>query len=622
MALAEVIFVIFFWLSYQHPEFRKPLNLLEKIFLVFILALFVSLFFGADPTLSFWSSFDRMTGVLMWLHLFGVFLVISRVLRQEHDWHQFFLVTTIVGSVISLFHFLSFFYDGGHFFIQKASTIGNSTFFGVYLLFHIFLSFLLMTSRKDWLRTYAIFAMVVFLLAIFTSEAQAVIWSFIGSLVLLGALFLIISVNDRKKSYFGFTVLAILAVFFLFAFVSLFKSGSWLQEIIAERASGARFVVWDIAWQGIKERPIVGWGSENFSSVFFKYYNPCIGSPSCGVGMFDRAHNKVLDMWIESGIVGLLLYLSLFVVLFIGLWRRYIHQHDIGVKCAIVTAGLAAYFVQNIINLDVSVTYLFWIILLAYGSTLAFPIADRKEPKHKQHFYYLSIATILIPIAFFFFVLQPLRGNLAISQWFLATNSSERLSSYERAISLSPVSHEARRWYLARQSAGGAWIEQIKGRPIPSDTQKELLIVEKGLVDSTKNGSSLFSYLHLGLVYHTQAKFFEANKFSDAEQILQLAVARNPNNQQPLWALAAVYLEQGKIPKALEMTERAVRLNPKVGQSHMQRLIAAKFAGDKKLIDQYAAEAIAVSPSSQAYVNLILAADLKKKKDQLIFELY
>jgi len=37
----------------------------------------------------------------------------------------------------------------------------------------------------------------------------------------------------------------------------------------------ARIAVWNVARQGFLERPILGWGPENFDLVFAKYYNPC-----------------------------------------------------------------------------------------------------------------------------------------------------------------------------------------------------------------------------------------------------------------------------------------------------------------------------------------------------------
>jgi O-antigen ligase len=624
MALAELIIFLFLWLTFQHSEFRKSLNTIEKLFLVFILVLLISSFFGVDPSKSFWSNFDRMTGGLMWLHLFGIFFVLPRVLRHPNDWQHFFWIVTIIGLVISVFHLVSFTGIDVPFFIQRDSTIGNSTFFGVYILFQIYFSFFLIISQKHWKQVFGFFEAGIFILTLLTSEAQAVIWAFWGSLILLGAILSI--VYGKKKmvvKYFGFTIVGILLIGLVTGFILLFQTDSLVRNIVVKQASGGRFAAWEIALQGIKERPILGWGLENFDSVFFKNYHPCFGSSACGGEMwFDRAHNKLLDVWVESGFVGLVLYLGLFLFTLYGLWKGYVLKRVDGVTSAIITSAFAAYFVQNLVGLDVSITYLFWLILLAYASVLT-PSPQSSDRVFSHQSFFLAVGVIFFPIAFFFFIIQPLRGNLAIHHWFFAKSAEERIAAYERATSLSLVGIDARRWYLARQLAGKLWIASMKNQTMDIDAQKEIQLAEMMLRDTVeKKQGLLLNDLHLGLVYHTEAKFFDASKFQTAEQILNQTIVLNPRNPQPLWALAAVFLEQGKVMKAFELTQQAVDLNPKVIESHLQRLIAVKFIGDIQLFEKYAQETIAFFPNTQAYVNLIRSADLKEKKSQLIFELY
>ena len=83
-----------------------------------------------------------------------------------------------------------------------------------------------------------------------------------------------------------------------------------------------------------------------------------------------------------------------------------------------------------------------------------------------------------------------------------------------------------------------------------------------------------------------------------------------------------MYLEQGKMEQAIAITQAAFDLDPAVVESHIQRLIAVKFSQNQELFMRYVQEAMALSPESEAEIRLIYEADLARKRDQLLFELY
>lgn len=78
-----------------------------------------------------------------------------------------------------------------------------------------------------------------------------------------------------------------------------------------------RFSAWQITLKAIKEKPIFGWGPENLSIGFDKYYDPSLPyiSKEWG-GWWDRAHNIILDTAATFGIPAVIIYLALFAVLF------------------------------------------------------------------------------------------------------------------------------------------------------------------------------------------------------------------------------------------------------------------------------------------------------------------
>lgn len=621
MGVVEVMVLCFIWAVHKDPQVRPRLGLVGKVFLAFVAILVLASAFGVDPTLSFWSSFDRLTGVAFWFHLLAIFVVGSGILRTPEDWRTLFLYSTLVGFLVSVLHLLSFTGFDGVWLVHRSATIGNSTFFAVYILFQLVFSFLLFV-RTSWLwRAYAIFVAVVFAAALYTSEAQAVILSSVGGLVLVAAL---IGVRRGKAARIvGVSIIAVLMLAFFIGFLGLFQPSSAVRQWFVEHSSGSRFALWEIAWKGIEDRPLIGWGSENFGMVFTRYYNPCFGSPSCGAqNVFDRAHNKVLDVLVETGAVGLLAYLAIFVAAIWSLWRRSWEPRDILVP-SIVTGALAAYVVQDLVALDVPLTLLFWVFLLLFadqtGST-----AVLAEKKQRPMPLAVSVcATIFVFVVFFVSVIQPLRANLSVAQWFTADSDSERLAALNRATGLSWVGIDGRLAFMARQSAGKLWIDSIKGEAMTDEAGEEMvLLYDRLLAFVQTHPQSLFAQTQLGFVLHTIGKFFDKDAFQAAEHVLQEAIDRYPNHPQPRWALASVYLEQGKTEQAIAMTQAALDLDPAVIESHIQRLIAVKFSQNQELFVRYAQEALAFSPESEAEIRLIYEAELAQKRDQLLFELY
>src|SRR5262249_10536862 len=74
-----------------------------------------------------------------------------------------------------------------------------------------------------------------------------------------------------------------------------------------------------MAWQGVKERPIFGWGQENYSIVYIKYVASPIRNPD---PRSDRVDNIIFDQLIAGGFMGLFGYLSIFATALWELWRR------------------------------------------------------------------------------------------------------------------------------------------------------------------------------------------------------------------------------------------------------------------------------------------------------------
>jgi O-antigen ligase len=81
-----------------------------------------------------------------------------------------------------------------------------------------------------------------------------------------------------------------------------------------------RSQIWQANIDMIKERPLFGWGYGNyrqFRDPFYERY-PKVDTTA-------HAHNNFLQLWVDSGMVGLLAFLYFFLALLRLSWQTYRH---------------------------------------------------------------------------------------------------------------------------------------------------------------------------------------------------------------------------------------------------------------------------------------------------------
>src|SRR3989338_1641918 len=97
------------------------------------------------------------------------------------------------------------------------------------------------------------------------------------------ALFLAVrgaSMPRVRKVASGALILGVLLVgsFVALRDTALVQNSPTLERLthISLSEGGIRFTNWGMAWEGVKERPLFGWGHESFNYVFNTYYNPAM----------------------------------------------------------------------------------------------------------------------------------------------------------------------------------------------------------------------------------------------------------------------------------------------------------------------------------------------------------
>lgn len=627
LAISEVIFVCFVWLACLFPRWRPAWTRLDKVFFFFVSVLFVALLVGEDSFFSFWSSMDRTTGGLMWAHLVMVYVVARGVLRRFGDWVIFFSISLLVSLISSLIHLLSL--AGIDLLGSSAggSTFGNSTYFAVYLLLNVFFALFVFTQTN--VRSRKILAgvsIVVFCVTLFLTAAIAAKISLLGGLLFFFALSALSIGHKTWIRFLGRTVVILLLVGGGFVGAMAFQSDSVVRQELIEISSSARFALWNMAWQGIQEKPLLGWGLENYRLVSYAYFDPCFGSPACGEEIwFDRAHNKILDVWVESGLVGLVAYLGIFFVAFLSLWQARLASGRAHYAFAVLVSALAAYFVHNLTALETSIILLFWVVLLACASAASksdtFFAADIPHVPNRPIVKFVpSIITSLLLVSIFFFVIQPAQANLAVRRAIFADEPDKRREAYDIATSVSPVGIDQRRVWLADDTVKTIWQGIPAGMELPQGLEDELTDAKTRLEDTlARSPGDLRSRIALGFVYQTEGGFLgNVSSYEKAILILEEGLRQSPNHPVVRRALAGVYLDQERKEEGLVLLKTLIELSPKSVSAYGYYLVALRLAGDQELFEATALQALILFPSLSDDVEQLRRGDAQVNRQALL----
>ncbi len=208
-----------------------------------------------------------------------------------------------------------------------------------------------------------------------------------GSLVFLGGLAFGKSKTTRLAAKITLAVIAVVLAVGVplgmqhLAAVNNVPESRVIQISASDTTAQTRFWVWGEAWKGFLERPVFGWGPENFTPVFDKFFNPNFYVPGQSTETwFDRAHSVYFDYLVETGIVGLLAYLGMFVVFFWDFIKNAHKNAKSDLHKALIAAIPVAYLVQGIAIFDVFPMYISLFAFLAFAT---YYFSVHRNPPHE-----------------------------------------------------------------------------------------------------------------------------------------------------------------------------------------------------------------------------------------------
>ncbi|MDB5225331.1 MAG: hypothetical protein JWL87_283 [Candidatus Adlerbacteria bacterium] len=574
--LVEIALALYVILAIRDPKYRPRMSWLMWAGLAFVAWMAVATALSVDPLKSFWSNFERMEGYVGLFHVFVFFVISGAVLAAGNLWERFFntsIGASMVMGLYALFQGLELFglHPSSQSGARADTSFGNATYLAVYMLFNIFIT-LFMLSRASargrvapWLQSAYGLALVLQFTGLYLTQTRGALLGAIGGIIIA---MIWISwradseakwKNLRSWSLGGLVVIVLLAGGFLALRDTLKTQGGTIGRLASisfnDPTTIARFkYIWPTALAGVKERPLIGWGQENFSFVFNEHYRPEMWSQE---QWFDRAHNQFLDWLVAGGIPAFLLYISFFVL---AAWSI-IRSDRLSVpEQAALLGVLAGIGFNNLFVFDnlMSSVYFFAILAFVHGLS-ARELPGKLWLSRPASDHAVAVAAPLIVIA------------VLVGGWALNAPGMARASSLTRTLSSAQDPAAALAGY--KESLGaGAW----PGTPLGYQEATEQLVSYAGNSIAPSQVATPVKQEYYQLSLDAASKLMEGR----------------PGDARLELFLSGLYGQFGQLADALAHAQKALELSPGKQQILFQLGLVQLSADDK---------AAAVATFKQAY---------------------
>lgn len=601
---------------------------LTIVVLLFIASFTISTFIGVDPYHSFWDNHERMLGLFTILHYAAYFLICTGVCKDWASWRRALQVFLAAGSFVMIAGLIqvikpTFLLNQGD--ARVIGTLGNAIYMGGYGLFLMFVAALLFLKEeiRGWKVAYVIMG-ILGMLGMFFSGTRG---SILGLAVAL--LFILIAYGVTFKdtrvrrgilvvSLVGVVLVGLLYGFRKTSFVSNLPAiGRVVNTSWEDFKDSPRYIAWEIALKGWKEKPLFGWGPNNFYFAFNKYYNPRSLDFGYGETWFDNAHNIIVNTMAVQGTFGIITYLGIFGVAFgttLSAYRKgRIDRHVF----IIGSAFLVAHLVQNVTVFENITSYLYFMFWLAMLNRLsAAPLAaDMTAATREVGGGATAFVGFVVVLLIIVFNVQPARANnqslqalralgtspadaLPLVQEMYAVNYSPHIDDIRTDISRSVIG------ILSSNGQGG----------LDAEKSHEYFLSTYNALKSVLEIHPLDIRIHFMLSQLLQNEALQTKDIrymQESEDIIKQAITYSTERQQLIYTLSVVDLQLGKNQEAIDELVKAKNSNPRIGESYWRiafiQKVMGNYAAAVKTINEARAAQVKFSDQDEQLITQIMA---------------
>jgi putative inorganic carbon (HCO3(-)) transporter len=567
--------------------------------LAFLLSQLISTLVSIDPRTSWLGYYSRFNGGMASLACYA-FLYWAYVSNfEKKDTFANIKIILASATLVSIYGILEKFGIDKDVWVQDVqqrvfSTLGQPNWLGTWLIALIPLTYIFIGDKenKKMKLVGIILSLVFFITLLFTKSRSALLGFGIGSFILVFGTFIEHKSKDTIKNlakiFVPMIILCILVGTPLTP--SIFGIGQTQKPTPANvpvlesggtESGEIRKIVWKGAVEVWRHYPLAGTGVETFAYSYYKFRPLAHNLVSEWDFLYNKAHNEYLNYLANTGILGLLGYLSV-----IGFSLFAMFKHGEKYRWLFIS-GYVAVAVSNFFGFSVVPVNLIFFLLPA----LALTINHEDKENEKDHTLNLNtklgLSAIWIIVAGFMF--------LIIKYWYADTlyamgksyNDDEKFIEGRKymanAVQLSP--NEAIYWDELSQSSAGlaaklyeskedlaskeaagfalkeiAIAEKLSPRNLNIKRDKyfillKLLPIDKTLLTQARDG--LVNAIELAptdakLYYHLAITFMRMGQDAKSEEVLLKTIEMKPNYKDARLAYAILLGESGRTQKAIE----------------------------------------------------------------------
>lgn len=587
----------------------------------FIVIIFIADLFGVDKMNSFFSNFERMEGFFGHIHFFLYFLVLLGVINTFELWKKMFRYILASNILVLIYAYCQLLGAKGYIFANNFprvaewfsskfpihmsenrldATIGNSAYFAIFCLMSAGIAGILwLHSNYERKNIFYPALIVLNLIALFYSGTRGTMIGLIVGLIISFALVAFYEKGKIRRNFLYGLIAIIISVSSIFVFknTNFVQSSPTLKRLasisLSDLTTMSRLSIWQISYEAWKEKPVLGYGQDNFSYVFARKFIP---EKMWNLEpWYDRSHNVFFDWLIAGGALGLISYLSLYFVAIYLVWFK---KSSVTVReKALITGIFSAYFVHNIFVFDNLTSYIMFFALLAYIVTITKENKVSNGSKVSDDImnsFYIPVIGILFVVTAYFMVYKPIYVNKSLVHG-MGLNKLTQSMTLEEAIKVSQKSFEdainaksvgldeSREQYLQ----AGIRLAQLKIPETVSQEEKTKIVQAiNNFVGKVREDASLSYEMYkddirmlslLGMFYNGTGDSIKA------EEVLSRAHSIAPNKQLIAFDLVKAYIMNNKLNEAYNLAYETYKKEIAYGDAEKWYLIASAYS--KKFLD-------------------------------------
>jgi len=615
-----LVYIIGIILNKNLYQIYKPkLNFIFYLYLGYILLYFISSIFGENFTRSFWSDYQRMSGLYWHIHTLIIFFLLSGILNKPKHFYillTFIFFSGIVLSIFFIFEFYSIFafnmpgYSDSN---RVVFTFGNPGFAGLYFMlvyligigmfrynfYRLFseLNFLNFFSEKYKLLFYFTYMSIGSFLLIYSVFISASRSAFIGTMSGTIMFLILLVVKNNKIFNFRnlfFVLIATILIPLLFT-ILLFVSNigdllvSRLEILLtsnslADIGLSTRLGNLNVVYNAFLDKPVFGNGMFHFASAYNKFSIPT----QVTSWEMDNAHNILTNILVTGGLSVFLIYIyMMWKVLFYSIksseYNFKSSEFDMSALNFIVIIFFTGYFFHHMFWFDIQESFVLFVLMLAVVNFSLKPpeflaLKVSKIAIISKDFFYLifknnqrifvTLIIIIIPLIFINIELKILRatsqiwdyGQFKIESNYktpeeLDTALSRKYILLENSMDLFPPLANEARVYVINDA-----ILSVSKLPDPIRTNFYEFGTEHSLSAVESQPEYWKTYARTGILYFERAKIEQSDlKYeykNKSVEYLNKSIEIGPSRVDLYGSLIGVFLWFGETDNAKLILEK------------------------------------------------------------------